>query len=62
MEDGAFVASKVEVLEVERNALRAEVIGGAGDSLQRHIKAVTYHDLSIEETEGGYQATIVFDV
>ena len=62
MEDGAFVASKVEVLGVERNALRAEVIGGAGGSLQRHIKAVTYHDLSIEETEDGYQATIVFDV
>lgn len=26
------------------------------------IKAVTYHDLSIEQTDEGWQATIVFDI
>jgi len=62
MEDGSFIPSGVEVVEVEANALRAEVTGGAGADLHKHIKAVTYHDLSIEKTAGGYQATVVFDV
>jgi SHS2 domain-containing protein len=62
MEDGSFIPAGVEVVAVEANSLRAEAIGGAGADLHRHIKAVTYHDLSIEKTEGGYQATVVFDV
>jgi SHS2 domain-containing protein len=62
MEDEAFIPSCVSVQSVEENTLRAEVTGGAGGTLSRHIKAVTYHDLSIQQTEGGFQATIVFDV
>ena len=62
MEDGSFIASGVEVFEVAAGTLRAEATGGTDASLHKHIKAVTYHDLSIEKTRGGYQATVVFDV
>lgn len=31
-------------------------------SQNRHIKAVTFHDLNIEKTDDGFEATITFDV
>ena len=62
IEDEAFIPSQVSVRSIEENTLRAEVTGGAGGTLHRHIKAVTYHDLSIEKTDSGFQTTIVFDV
>jgi len=30
--------------------------------LKTEIKAVTYHELKIEETNGGFSASIIFDV
>ncbi|MGD2278864.1 MAG: archease [Candidatus Omnitrophota bacterium] len=30
--------------------------------IQSEIKAATYHDLEIKETEAGYEVTIVFDI
>jgi SHS2 domain-containing protein len=42
--------------------LAASVVGGQLEVSRATIKAVTFHDLSIEETENGYVATIVFDV
>ena len=65
MEDEFFIAFEVDILSLDNETLLADIIGvygGEGIELQRHIKAVTYHDLWIEETEDGYQATIVFDV
>jgi len=44
------------------NALAATIRGGRADELVKHIKAVTYHNLAIEKTEYGVEATIVFDV
>lgn len=41
------------------------VVHASGCEIQsqdRHIKAVTFHDLNIEETERGLEATITFDV
>jgi len=43
-------------------ALRAEAVGGAGERLDKVIKAVTYHNLSIRSIPTGYETTIVFDV
>lgn len=42
--------------------LQATVRGGHVPNLQKHIKAVTYHNLEIVMTEEGFEATIVFDV
>lgn len=42
--------------------LSAAVEGAPIDSLAKEIKAVTYHNLVVRETENGLTATIVFDV
>jgi SHS2 domain-containing protein len=42
--------------------LQATARGGHAPNLQKHIKAVTYHNLEIVETDAGLEATIVFDV
>lgn len=42
--------------------LTAGIRGGRVNSLQKHIKAVTYHDMEIIETETGLAVYIVFDV
>lgn len=53
-------------LHVRDNSLRADLRGDEFDP-RRHrvkieIKNPTYHDLSVEKTNRGYTATIIFDV
>lgn len=47
-------------MSAEKISMRME--GGEITSVDKAIKAVTYHGLKIEETERGLEATIVFDV
>ncbi len=42
--------------------LTAEAEGAPIESIAKEIKAVTYHNLAVQETERGLEATIVFDV
>ncbi|MCK5418414.1 MAG: archease [Desulfobacterales bacterium] len=42
--------------------LQASIFGGKVSELEKHIKAVTYHNLKIIKTSQGLEATIVFDV
>ena len=42
--------------------LAAEVEGAPIDSIAKEIKAVTFHNLAVRETERGLEATVVFDV
>jgi SHS2 domain-containing protein len=42
--------------------LRARIYGTRVTQLEKHIKAVTYHNLEIVQTEKGLTATVVFDV
>ena len=50
-------------LDINNNRqLKAMLQGGRAESLQKHIKAVTYHDMEITETERGFTVYIVFDV
>jgi SHS2 domain-containing protein len=53
---------EIELLELTPTSLRATVRGGVVPALEKHIKAVTYHDLAITPTPDGLEATIVFDV
>lgn len=53
-------------LTLDKTSLTARLCGDVFDP-QRHktkleIKNPTYHNLSIKETDAGYQATIIFDV
>ena len=51
----------ITLTDVSPTHLRAILRGGPA-SLQKHIKAVTYHNLQIVRTAHGLEATIVFDV
>jgi SHS2 domain-containing protein len=56
------VGRTFEVTAISPTHLNATVHGGQADELQKHIKAVTFHNLAIIETDAGLEATIVFDV
>lgn len=47
---------------VSSTHLRATIYGTREAQFERHIKAVTYHNLEIVQTENGLTATVVFDV
>ena len=49
-------------LQLEGDKLLAQVESAPIASLAKEIKAVTYHDLAIRQTERGMEANIVFDV
>jgi SHS2 domain-containing protein len=48
--------------EVSETHLSAVMRGGRPRELSKHIKAVTYHQLEIIESDQGLEVTIVFDV
>jgi SHS2 domain-containing protein len=61
-ESELLVFREYDLAEVSSTHLRASLRGGRVPGLQKHIKAVTYHNLKIVATEGGLETTIVFDV
>ena len=58
--DAVFVQYEIEKLTSTR--LEARVWGGRLAGQYKLIKAVTFHDLDIIETDDGYEVTVVFDV
>jgi SHS2 domain-containing protein len=58
-ENLAFDAFKVIL---KRSKLKVSMSGSPILSLNKSIKAVTYHNLQIEKTQDGFQVEIVFDV
>ena len=57
-----LVFHKFDLLSVSPTHLEAIIHGSRAAQLEKHIKAVTYHDLKIIQTDGGLTATVVFDV
>jgi SHS2 domain-containing protein len=57
-----LVFREFDLRRVAPDHLEAAVRGGHASDLQKHIKAVTYHDLEIIHKENGLEATVVFDV
>jgi SHS2 domain-containing protein len=49
-------------IQIEGQTLQAEMDGAPLESINKTIKAVTYHNLHIREIEGGVEVEIVFDV
>ncbi|MEW6094606.1 MAG: archease [Chloroflexota bacterium] len=49
-------------VEVDGQTLKVEMDGALLASVNKTIKAVTYHNLHIQRTERGYEVEIVFDV
>jgi SHS2 domain-containing protein len=61
-EEEQLVFREYRLWNVTSQRMAARIRGGRAPELQKHIKAVTYHELSIERTDSGVTATIVFDV
>jgi SHS2 domain-containing protein len=61
-ESEMLVFKKFRIKKASATDLQANVFGGRISMLQKHIKAVTYHNLAIIKTAEGLEATIVFDV
>jgi SHS2 domain-containing protein len=55
-----------EVEEVERTTLKARIRGEPFDParhpVQREVKAVTYHQLKVEKSDGGWRARVYVDL
>ena len=49
-------------LRIQNNQLEAELEGTLIESIQEEIKAVTYHQMKIEQNPQGLSVTVVFDV
>ncbi len=61
-ERDGLVFPEAELFEITPQKLAGTVRGGRPPELQKHIKAVTYHDLAIRRTDDGLEVTVVFDV
>jgi len=61
-ESEMLVFKKFRIQKATDTYLQAKVFGGKASMLAKHIKAVTYHNLKIQKTSNGLEATIVFDV
>jgi SHS2 domain-containing protein len=66
MQEAPLIPLDVQVREVAEAVLEIELEGvrvdGGGCRLCQEIKAVTYHNVKILETEHGIEATVVLDV
>ena len=49
-------------VDIQGSRLVVTARGAPIESQKKEIKAVTYHNLAIQQHENGYQVTIVFDV
>ena len=57
-----LVFHKFDLHSVSPTHIKATIHGNRVAQLENHIKAVTYHNLEIIQTDAGLTATVVFDV
>ena len=57
-----LIFHKFDLQKVSPTNIRATIYGTRATQLEKHIKAVTYHNLKIVQTAQGLAATVVFDV
>lgn len=62
VESEGMILRDITIKRLERYSLLAEVSGQPGGDFRKHIKAVTFHNLTIHDIEQGYMTEIVFDV
>jgi SHS2 domain-containing protein len=58
----SIIFPKFMVDSISETHISANAIGGQVKELQKHIKAVTYHNLKIIKTDKGIETTVIFDV
>jgi len=52
----------VEIKQFTENTITAMLFGTKITGFENEIKAVTYHDLNVQQKDGEWQANIVFDI
>jgi SHS2 domain-containing protein len=57
-----LIFSRFHFTELSPSRLKATVYGGPVKALQKHVKAVTFHNLAIRREPEGLVVTVVFDV
>ncbi len=57
-----LIFHKFDLHSVSPTHVKATIHGSRVAQLEKHIKAVTYHNLEIIQTDKGLTATVVFDV
>lgn len=57
-----LVFSKFDLQNITPTHVKAKIYGSRVTQMEKHIKAVTYHNLEIVKSEKGLAATVVFDV
>jgi SHS2 domain-containing protein len=57
-----LVFTQYRIRNLSATHLQARIFGGKVSELEKHIKAVTFHNLKIMNASQGLEATIVFDV
>jgi SHS2 domain-containing protein len=62
LETNSFIFQGFHIENISETHLKAKVYGKVAEELKVHIKAVTYHNLNIIETNDGLEATVVFDI
>ena len=62
VESSLFVGTEFDFSALSETGLIGEVKGLQARKVEKLIKAVTYHDLEVTETETGLEAVVVFDV
>ncbi len=53
---------RLEIQHLDETSIQAKVTGATTQQWLKDIKAVTYHNLAIRETESGLEVTLVLDV
>jgi SHS2 domain-containing protein len=61
-ETESLLFTRFEFLMISPTHLRAKVYGGRAEAIEKHVKAVTFHNLQIRSDAGGFTTTVVFDV
>jgi SHS2 domain-containing protein len=64
-ETSGFVLSEAHISEMSPKRLKAWLVGGtrsSDDEKDMEVKGVTYHGISVEKTDFGYSARVVFDI
>ncbi len=61
-----LIMEKADIEKLEENSIQAEVRGRIFSPdfyrVKTEIKAVTYHELEVKQTDQGYEAQVIFDV
>jgi SHS2 domain-containing protein len=61
-ESEGLIFDQFKIMQLTERKLNAMMEGGALRSQEKEIKAVTFHNLEIRESERGLEVEIVFDV